>query len=181
MSPTQTPTQTSAQTPTESRLTGEHADLLVALGKHRSFLRYTVRGLTDDQAALTPTASALCLGGLIKHVTHAEQGWVDFVLHDADALSGGVEEHMDSFRMEPGETLAGLVAAYDAVAKRTDDLVSSLPDLDASRPLPEAPWFDAGASWSTRRVLLHIIAETAQHAGHADIIREAIDGQKTMG
>jgi len=67
---------------------------------------------------------------------------------------------MGSFRMEAGETLADLLAEYDAVAKRTDDLVSSLPDLDQSRPLPEAPWFEPGASWTLRRVLMHIIAET---------------------
>ena len=54
-------------------------------------------------------------------------------------------------------------------------------DLDASHPLPEAPWFRAGARRSARRVFLHIVAETAQHAGHADIIRESLDGQKTMG
>jgi hypothetical protein len=67
------------------------------------------------------------------------------------------------------------------VAQRTDDLIRFLPDLDASHPLPEAPWFEKGASWSARRVLLHVIAETAQHAGHADIIRESLDGAKSMG
>ncbi len=59
--------------------------------------------------------------------------------------------------------------------------MASLPDLNQSHPLPVAPWFKPGASWSARRVLLHIIAETAQHAGHADIIRESLDGSKTMG
>jgi hypothetical protein len=52
-----------------------------------------------------------------------------------------------------------------------------------SHPLPEAPWFSPGTSWSARTVLLllHILAETAQHASQADIIREALDGAKTMG
>jgi len=59
--------------------------------------------------------------------------------------------------------------------------VVSLPLLDASQPLPDAPWFEPGARWSARRVFLHVIAETAQHAGHADIIRESLDGAKTMG
>jgi hypothetical protein len=67
------------------------------------------------------------------------------------------------------------------VARRTDDLVRELSSLDMSQPLPEAPWFEPGASWSARRVLVHVIGETSQHAGHADIIREAIDGAKTMG
>jgi hypothetical protein len=83
--------------------------------------------------------------------------------------------------MLEGETLAGLLAEYDQVAQHTDDLIRSIPDLDASQPLPAAPWFENGASWSARRVLLHVLAETAQHAGHADIIRESLDGAKTMG
>ena len=83
--------------------------------------------------------------------------------------------------MTEAETLDGLLARYAEVAARTDDLVASLPDLDAAHPLPEAPWFEVGKVWSARRTVLHIIAETAQHAGHADIVREALDGQKTMG
>ena len=78
------------------------------------------------------------------------------------------------------ETLTGLVADYEAAAAATDAVVASV-DLDTSHPLPSAPWFTPGASWSARRVITHILAETAQHAGHADIIREAIDGQKSMG
>ncbi|HEY1916743.1 MAG TPA: DinB family protein [Streptosporangiaceae bacterium] len=163
-------------------LTREHADLLGTLGKHRDFLRYTVRDLSDEQAALRPTASQLCLGGIIKHVTAAELNWANFIEGGAAAMTGNsnVDDWLDGFRMVPGETLAGLLAEYDRVARRTDELVADQPDLDAEWPLPEAPWFEPGA-WSIRRALLHIIAETAQHAGHADIIRETLDGAKTMG
>ncbi len=83
--------------------------------------------------------------------------------------------------MEPGDTVASVLARYDEVAARVDALILSLPDLDASHPLPEAPWFPAGKSWTARRVVLHLIGETAQHSGHADILRESIDGSKTMG
>ena len=83
--------------------------------------------------------------------------------------------------MRPDETLVTLLERYERVAARTDDVLANLPNLDDGHPLPEAPWFESGASWSARRVILHIIAETAQHAGHADIIRETIDGAKTMG
>jgi uncharacterized damage-inducible protein DinB len=163
----------------------ERADLLETLATHRGFLRRTVRDLTDEQARERTTVSELCLGGLIKHVTRAEQRWAGFIVGGPEAMSLGGEEamkaHADSFRMLEGETLAGLLENYDEVARRTDDLVASLPSLDASQPLPAAPWYKPGAHWSARRVLLHIIAETAQHAGHADIIRESLDGAKSMG
>ena len=83
--------------------------------------------------------------------------------------------------MLPGETLEGLLADYERVAARTDELVRTLPDLNLSHALPSAPWFEPGARWSARRVFVHIVAETAQHAGHADILRETLDGQKSMG
>jgi len=164
--------------------TSERDDLLVALERHRGFLRQTVDGLTDEQAAQRSTVSELCLGGLIKHVTRGERRWTAFIVQGPSAMAmneASYAEHAASFRMEPGETLASLLAAYDATANATDQLVRDLPSLDAAQPLPEAPWFEPGASWSARRVLLHLIAETSQHAGHADIIREAIDGAKTMG
>lgn len=167
-------------------LTGERADLLEALAAHRHFLRFAVRGLTDEQARQRPTASELTLGGLVKHVASQEAGWVRFVLEGPGAMPGPddpgqMERWAEEFRMGPDETLDGLLAHYAEVAQRTDDLVRSLPDLDASHLLPEAPWFPPGATRSARRVFLHIVAETAQHAGHADILRETLDGQKTMG
>ena len=85
------------------------------------------------------------------------------------------------FRLLPGETLDGVLADYAEVARRTDEVAATLPDLDIAHPLPKAPWFPPGARWSARQVLLHIIAETAQHAGHADIIRESLDGARSMG
>ncbi|WP_269855514.1 DinB family protein [Streptomyces sp. RPT161] len=168
--------------------TGERADLLAVLAKHRHFLRFTTRDLTDEQAGQRTTASELCLGGLIKHVTAAERNWANFIVEGASAMpdytamtEADWARRADQFRMLPGETLAGVLADYAEVARRTDELVATLPDLDASHPLPKAPWFEPGARWSARRVLMHIIAETAQHAGHADIIRESLDGAKSMG
>lgn len=173
--------------------TGERADLLETLGKHRWFLRFTVRDLTDEQAAQTTTASALCLGGLIKHVALTERQWVNFIVDGPSAMAAPdnntigsahnntVADWASGFRLLEGETLAGVLETYEQVAARTDELVRTLPDLDLSHPLPVAPWFPPGARWSARRVVLHVIAETAQHAGHADILRESLDGAKTMG
>jgi len=163
----------------------ERNDLVHALGEHRHLLLKTVRGLTDAQARQTPTVSQLCLGGIIKHLALVEEGWVRFIQEGSDAQGpadeAAYEAHAAGFRMTDEDTLAALVARYEAVARVTDELVAALPSLDVSHPLPEAPWFEPGARWSARRALVHIIAETAQHAGHADIIRETIDGAKSMG
>ena len=171
---------------TQTSLSTERADLIETLDRHRFFLRNTLRDLSDEQAAERTTVSELCLGGLIKHVAQVEQTWARFIVDGPSAFPSwndpsAFESHANGFRMLPGETVAGLLADYDAVARGTDDLVRTVPDLDASHPLPEAPWFEPGARWSARRTLLHIVAETAQHAGHADIIREAVDGAKSMG
>ncbi|MFI9360308.1 DinB family protein [Kitasatospora sp. NPDC053057] len=162
---------------------GEREELVETLDKHRGLLRRTLRDLTDEQAARRTTASELCLGGLIKHVAAVEARWTRFITGGAEAMRSGDGDGdwAEQFRMAEGETLAGLLAGYEAVARGTDELVRSLPDLDAAHPLPPAPWFEPGTSWSARRVVLHLIAETAQHAGHADIIRESLDGAKSMG
>ena len=165
-------------------MTNETDDLLSSLDRHRQFVRETVTGLTDVQARLRPTASALCLAGIVKHVTYGERQWVRFVLEGTSAVElneSSYAAHTASFEPEPDETLDVLVRRYDNVAARTDTAMRSLPSLDIAHPLPPAPWFEPGAQWSARRVLTHILAETAQHAGHADIIRESIDGAKTMG
>ncbi|WP_166138811.1 DinB family protein [Nocardioides ochotonae] len=179
------------RTPDPTTLSAERRDLLDLLGKHRGFLRYAVSGVSDEQAATRPTRSELCLGGVLKHVSAAERTWADFVVNgpgepvDWESIDWTdpppeVLAHQAEFEMTGDDTVAGLLAAYDDVAAATDALVATV-DLDRAQPLPQAPWFEPGASWTARRAFLHIVAETAQHAGHADIIRETIDGQKTMG
>jgi hypothetical protein len=164
-------------------LTRERADLLESLRRHRAFLRFTVQNLTEEQARLRPTVSALYLGGLIKHVAATEASWVRFAEGGAEAMTRnwGPDAYSRHWHLQDGETLAGVLADYEEVARHTDEVVATIPDLDADHALPEAPWFEPGARWSARRVFLHVIAETSQHAGHADILRESIDGQKTMG
>ena len=169
-------------------LAGERADLLATLAKARHFLRFTTRDLTDEQARQRTTASELTLGGLIKHVTAVERNWQGFIVHGPSAspdftafTEDDYKSWLEGFRLLPEETLADVLADHDEVAKHTDELVVTLPDLDADHPLPPAPWNPPGERWSARRTLLHIAYETAQHAGHADIIRESLDGAKSMG
>ncbi|MEV0051822.1 DinB family protein [Saccharopolyspora shandongensis] len=183
---------------TTTTLDRERADLLTELATARSALINTTRGLSDEQAGERPTASALCLGGLIKHVATMEEQWMSFVVEGpsamrfdlpdgvtwADLAAGTAREipqwaidNQNGFRMLPGETLAGVIERYEQVAARSEEIIAAMPDLSATRPLPEAPWNEPGAVHSVRRVLVHVIAETTQHAGHADILRETLDGQ----
>ncbi|MFG1708712.1 DinB family protein [Nonomuraea sp. M3C6] len=194
------PNAVTATTTPPSTLDAERADLLAELATARSALTNTTRGLADEQVGERPTVSALCLGGLIKHVASMEEGWMRFVVEGppamhydlpegvtwADFMAGTAREfpqwaidHQNDFRMLPGETLAGVVERYEQVAARSEEVIAALPDLSATHPLPEAPWHEPGAVRSVRRVLLHVIAETTQHAGHADILRETLDGQKS--
>lgn len=175
----------------------EKDDLLAELTEARQALIRTTRDLADEQLGLAPTASSLSLGGLIKHVAATEAAWVRFVLDGPDAmrydLPDGVTwdalmsgtatampqwllDRIDQFTVHPVDTLVGILAAYSDVAARTEEVVRGLDDLDVAHPLPDAPWNPPGEVRSARRVLVHVIAETTQHAGHADIIRESIDG-----
>ncbi|UFU03216.1 DinB family protein [Ruania suaedae] len=171
-------------------LTGERGDLLHALTNARHFLRFTARELTDEQARTRTTASELTIGGLIKHVSAAELNWREFVrrgrsalpwdgIDFADPAPGLYEDWAGEFRLLPGERLAEVLDRYAEIAAATDQALAEA-DLDLIQDLPQAPWFNDTA-WSNRRAFLHIIAETAQHAGHADIIRESLDGAKSMG
>jgi hypothetical protein len=183
-----------------STLDAERTELLAALAAARSAITNTVRGLSDEQLGERPTVSALCLGGLVKHVASMEeQGlrfavegpsamrydlpegvtWADFAAGTAREFPQWAIDHQNDFRMLPGETLSGILARYEQVAARTEEIVAAVPDLSATHPLPEAPWNEPGAVRSVRGVLMHVIAETAQHAGHADILRETLDGQKS--
>ncbi|WP_328612018.1 DinB family protein [Amycolatopsis sp. NBC_00345] len=178
----------------------ERADLIEALAAARAALTKTVQGLTDEQLDEHPTVSALSLGGLVKHVAFIEEGWLRFALEGTSALNYDMPEgvtwaefaagtarefpqwaidHQNEYRMLPGDTLSGILARYEKVAARTEEIIATVPDLAATHPLPEAPWNKPGGVRSIRRVLTHVIAETAQHAGHADILRESLDGQKS--
>jgi hypothetical protein len=162
-------------------LSRERLDLLATLGKHRGFLRQTLDGMSEEQIRRTSTVSQLCLGSIVKHVTATETTWRKFIERGAAAFEEmSPDAYEAEWRVDEGDTVESLLGAYAAAAAETDALVAMV-DLDSEHQLPVAPWFEPGASWSARRALLHIIAEGAQHAGHADIIREAIDGAKTMG
>jgi hypothetical protein len=158
--------------------TDEHDLLLGYLAQQREVLRLTAYGLTDEQARAAKAApSPLTVGGLIKHVALTEQGWIDIVAR-RQRPSGGQDEYVEGFTMGAGETLDDLFRFSDQVAVETEGVVRGIADLGQAVPVPRGvPWYpDDLDAWTVRWVLLHMVAETARHAGHADIVREAIDG-----
>src|SRR4051794_10970641 len=127
-----------------STLTGERADLLEALAAHRHFLRFTVQGLTDEQARQRTTASELTLGGLapgagglpwgglVKPGASPGAGWGAFVLGGRGVMPAPDDPEQrgkwaEESGMGPDETLGGILARYEEVARRTDELVRTLP------------------------------------------------------
>ncbi len=162
-----------------------HADetelLLGYLAQQRAMLRLTAFGLTDEQARARAAApSPLSVGGLIQHVALTEQSWIDLVVQRERPPTGdqGQDDYERGFTMGADQTLADLFEFSDAVAAETEAVVRAIPDLGQAVPVPKGvPWYpDDLDAWSVRWVLMHLVSETARHAGHADIVREAIDG-----
>jgi uncharacterized damage-inducible protein DinB len=164
------------------------ADERSALGEflayHQSAFFAVSYGLSDEQARLTPCRSALSIGGLVKHVTAMQRTWMARVAAAPDApprdprpFDEIAKEFGDQHVMRADETLAGLLRALEAENAKSLRLVETA-DLDATVPVPQdIPWFPKGIKdWSVRWVILHVINELTRHAGHADIIREGIDG-----
>jgi uncharacterized damage-inducible protein DinB len=141
-------------------------------------------GLTDEQARMTPTVSALSIGALIKHVTGCQRGWMNRVAaapnpteSDMRPMEEQAADYQDEFLMREDESLADILAKFDEQNAETIRLIETV-DLGEAVPIPQdVPWFPKDISaWSVRWVLFHMIEELARHAGQADIIRESIDG-----
>ncbi|MEU7282906.1 DinB family protein [Streptomyces sp. NPDC045431] len=169
---------TSSQSPA-TPLPGERGELLRALAEQRELLLITVRGITDAQAAQRTTVSELTLGGIVKHMASGERVWAQIMAKGDGEIPDGMLD-TGQYRMSEEDTLPALLETYETASRMLEEAVIALPDLDRSVPLPRTPWSPPETVyWSARRILLHLIRETAHHSGHADIIREALDGAST--
>jgi uncharacterized damage-inducible protein DinB len=150
--------------------------LLLYLVQQRDGLRYAAYGLTEEQLRQRSTpASALTVGGLIKHTARTERGWIDLI--EGLPAEKTEDEYGSDFVVTNQESYDTLMTLLDETAVNTERVVRSLPSLDSTVQLPEAPWYPQHADgYSARWILLHVIEELARHAGHADIVREHIDG-----
>lgn len=154
----------------------ERDQLLAYLEQQRYVVRVAAHGLTDEQARATPTAGALNIAGTIKHLAVVEKRWTDLARDGSYGTDPA--EYLASFALIADETLAGVLKVYDEVANETGDVIGGISDLNTAVPIPkDVPWFPSDVdAWTVRWILLHVIEETARHAGHVDIIRESIDG-----
>ncbi|MFE0101410.1 DinB family protein [Streptomyces sp. NPDC059009] len=155
----------------------ERGALLNFVEAQRGGLRRSVLGLTDEQAARKPSASELSLSGLVKHVAEVELNWLRMAQQRPNERQRTEETWSEGFVLTGAETVAGVLAFWDQVAQETDEFIRKVPSLDDTFPLPPAPWFPKDGAVSMRWLMLHLVEEMARHAGHADIIRESLDGR----
>lgn len=153
----------------------EREGLLTFLEYMRQAVRNAAYGLREDQARVIPTASSLSIGGLVNHLVDVERTWTDRVVGEPPS-ERSFEVYQASFLLAEDTTLAGVLEQYDAACRRTDAAMEGVDDLARRVPLPAQPWFPDPENCTVRWILLHLVQETARHAGHADIIREALDG-----
>ncbi|WP_405698001.1 DinB family protein [Streptomyces sp. NBC_01185] len=158
----------------------ERDDLLALVTDQRTNFLYTVAELDDAGARARTTVSELTLGGLLKHLGLVQRSWLDVVEGTAPAKVDWADLDPDGNRMTDGETVPGLLEAFHAAAAAFDRTVREEADLDREVTLPSYPWSPPEpVRWTVRRVLWHVFREIAHHSGHADIIREALDGAST--
>ncbi|MGD0313853.1 MAG: DinB family protein [Acidimicrobiales bacterium] len=147
------------------RLTGDEREVLQALLQYqRESLVRKISGLSEVDARRSPVASGTTLLWLMKHMARAESLWILHRFAGQAAVSGDDKVH-------PDDTVQSAVATYRSTWQRTDAVVAAAPSL--AEPCRNGG--DEGPV-NLRWILMHLLEETARHAGHADVLRELIDG-----
>jgi uncharacterized damage-inducible protein DinB len=156
--------------PRVPRAGDERATLHGWLGVHHATLVRKLRGLTEEQARWSPVASGTSLLGIVAHLTAVEAWWFRVVLDSQTvSLPWSKEDPDGDWRVPADATVEGMLRAYRAECARSDMAI-------ARHELKETVPHDGGRL-SARWILTHMVEETARHNGHADIIRELLDGQ----
>jgi Protein of unknown function (DUF664) len=145
-------------------VTEEVEELCAALdGLRASFLK-KLAGLTEEEARRSTVDSGTNLAGLLQHLTFVESKWFE------ENVAGRTATGTRSMHVDASVSLQGLRAAYRAACERSNEIVAAIGNADV-------PIKRAAKARNLRGAILAVIEETARHAGHADIIREQIDGQ----
>jgi uncharacterized damage-inducible protein DinB len=150
----------------------EKTTLLAYLDYQRATMLRKVDGLADEAARWSPVPTGTSLYGLLAHLTMVERWWFTAVVGDADDVTfpWSDDDPDADWRGPAGATLADVVAAYEAECATSNAVLASA-DLDTVTSRRYAKH-----GWNVRAVVVHMIEETARHAGHADLLRELLDG-----
>ncbi len=155
--------------------TPEKETLSRYLDTYRDIIAYKAAG-ADRGAAIAPMVpSGTSLLGIVKHMAYAERWWFQSVVGQRDVEYPWSEADPDAdWRIEEEESVEGVIEFYLGECAVSRTIVDAIGSLDEVFPTDDAPI-------SARRVLVHMLEETARHAGHADILRELIDGSTGWG
>jgi uncharacterized damage-inducible protein DinB len=147
------------------------------LDYQRATLLWKLEGLDDEQLRRPMVPSGLTLLGLVKHLTDVEHGWFarSFAQTGEPSLFYDANDRDADFHVREDETTEAIVSGYVKACERSRDIVARAASLDETFLEPRLSPTDIHAI-DLRWVLIHMIEETARHNGHADIIRELIDG-----
>lgn len=145
----------------------EKAGLGFFLDVQRAALLQKLAGLTDEQAMSRSTVSDFCMLTLVKHVAFTERRWFQLEVARRDVPGLWPPPDDRELRVEDGDTVASITALYEGVIAENREILASVDELDSISP---------ATGLNRRWVLLHVLEEVARHAGHADILRESIDG-----
>lgn len=145
--------------------------LEVFLDFQRDTLLWKVSGLTAEQLTQVRTPSGMTLLGIVKHLAYVERNWFQnrFLARELPVPWTDGDPDGD-FRVEPGETAESVIAFYRAEVAESKRIVADTESLETIA-------LHLGRPHSLRRILIHMIEETARHNGHADLLREQTDGQ----
>jgi uncharacterized damage-inducible protein DinB len=148
----------------------EKESLKVSLDRHRDAVLWKLEGLGDDDLRRPMVPSGTSLLGLVKHLAAVEYGWFcDTVGRDTEPLPFDEDDPDADLRVRPEETTGEVLAFYGRARAAADQAIAELDVEDTG-----TAWF--GEAVTMRWALIHMIEETARHAGHVDILRELIDG-----
>ncbi|MCQ4119772.1 mycothiol transferase [Rhodococcus tibetensis] len=166
---------------THNDISDERSLLLLLLGHQRTAFRNALSGLTEEQARSVPSASEMSLSSLLKHVIDGEESMTARILGTPRAAEDDpVAAWMAAWNVSEDETVDVLLARLDDAGRATEAAVATEPDLGRNVHLPAdvAQWMATGVVFTVRFMLVHQLEEMARHAGHADIIRQSIDGAR---
>jgi uncharacterized damage-inducible protein DinB len=157
-------------------IANEQEGLLAFLAQARYLLKLTAHGLSDEQLRAAPSASTLSVGGLIKHCASTEENWLRTIRNEPQKVD--YDAYARDFALAEGESIDEILDRYDRVAAETEKTVAEIGDLGHRIPVDHSvPWNRRDLThFTVRWILLHLIQETARHTGHADIVRETLDG-----